>query len=360
MLESVTRVDTPSPHTVIVRLSRPFPLLPKLPLPALVLFLGTYSITGTLPHPANKKAVGSGPFMLESFTPDRSIRLVRVPRFFCQIDRLRTMTFRIFWDQGEIPLALASGEVDVYLFASCIQLRRFLDGYKFAPFTVLPLGNLHPYTVLSYNLRQKPFSDRKVRRAFALAIDRNFLADRLLHGMVKPLSGPFPPGALFYTPLPAPHDIAEANRLLDEAGYPRGKDGKRFSIIVDYSPDSPLPRELLRLLQYELAARLGIEVRTRDSESVSDWMRHVVTGDYQVVLDELFAWYDPVIGIHRLYSKNNSDRGIVWTNSGGYANDTVEALMQQATEEAIPRRRQTLYDRLQRELVEECPTVVDD
>ena len=232
-------------------------------------------------------------------------------------------------------------------------MRRFLDGYKFAPFTVLPLGNLHPYTVLSYNLRQKPFSDRKVRRAFALAIDRNFLADRLLHGMVKPLSGPFPPGALFYTPLPAPHDIAEANRLLDEAGYPRGKDGKRFSIIVDYSPDSPLPRELLRLLQYELAARLGIEVRTRDSESVSDWMRHVVTGDYQVVLDELFAWYDPVIGIHRLYSKNNSDRGIVWTNSGGYANDTVEALMQQATEEAIPLRRQTLYDRLQRELVED-------
>ena len=167
--------------------------------------------------------------------------------------------------------------------------------------------------------------------------------------MVKPLSGPFPPGALFYTPLPAPHDIAEANRLLDEAGYPRGKDGKRFSIIVDYSPDSPLPRELLRLLQYELAARLASVARLERS----DWMRHVVTGDYQVVLDELFAWYDPVIGIHRLYSKNNSDRGIVWTNSGGYANDTVEALMQQATEEAIPRRRQTLYDRLQRELVED-------
>ena len=82
-------------------------------------------------------------------------------------------------------------------------------------------------------------------------------------------------------------------------------------------------------------------------------MRHVVTGDYQVVLDELFAWYDPVIGIHRLYSKNNSGRGIVWTNSGGYANDTVEALMQQASEEATPNRRQALYDRLQRELVED-------
>lgn len=122
---------------------------------------------------------------------------------------------------------------------------------------------------------------------------------------------------------------------------------------MDYSPDSPLPRELLRLLRYELATRLGIEVRTRDSESVSDWMRHVVTGDYQVVLDELFAWYDPVIGIHRLYSKNNSGRGIVWTNSGGYANDTVEVLMQQASEEATPYRRQALYDRLQRELVED-------
>ena len=148
MLESVTRVDTPSPHTVIVRLSRPFPLLPKVLVPALVPILPRHVFDNGHPlptHPANKKAVGSGPFMLESFTPDRSIRLVRNPRFFLPdrpiADRL---TFRIFWDQGEIPLALASGEVDVYLFASCIQLRRFLDGYKFAPFTVLPLGNLHP------------------------------------------------------------------------------------------------------------------------------------------------------------------------------------------------------------------------
>ena len=111
MLESVTRVDTPSPHTVIVRLSRPFPLLPKVLVPALVPILPRHVFDNGHPlptHPANRKAVGSGPFMLESFTPDRSIRLVRNPRFFLPdrpiADRL---TFRIFWDQGEIPLALA-------------------------------------------------------------------------------------------------------------------------------------------------------------------------------------------------------------------------------------------------------------
>lgn len=358
MLESVTGVDAPSPFTAVVRLSRPFPLLPKVLVPSLVPILPRHVFDDGRPfptHPANREAVGSGPFMLESFVPDRFIRLRRNPRFFLPGKPLaERLTFRIFWDQGEIPLALAAGEVDAYLFASCLQLRRFLDDYKFAPFAVLPLGNLHSYTVFSYNLRRKPFSDRRVRRAFALAVDRNFIARRLLHGMVEPLSGPIPPGAPFHTPLPAPHDIEEADRLLDEAGYPRGKDGKRFSLIVDYSPDSPLPRELLRLLQYELAARLGIEVRTRDSQSVSDWMRRVVADDYQVVLDELFAWHDPVIGIHRLYSKNNSGRGIVWANSSGYASDEAETLMRQASEEADPQRRQSLYDALQRRLADDC------
>ena len=358
MLESVAGVDTPGPFTAVVRLSRPFPPLPKVLVPALVPILPRHVFDDGRPfpaHPANWEAVGSGPFMLEAFVPDRFIRLRRNPRFFLpgkpRADRL---TFRIFWDQGEIPLALAAGEVDAYLFASCLQLRRFLDDYKFAPFTVLPLGNLHPYTVFLYNLRRKPFSDCRVRRAFALAIDRGFLANRLLRGMVRPLSGPIPPGAPFHTPLPSAHDIEEADRLLDEAGYPRGKDGKRFSLLVDYAPDSPLSRELLRLLQYELAARLGIEVRTRDSQNVSDWMRHVVTDDYQVVLDELFAWHDPAIGIHRLYSRNNRGRRVVWANSSGYADGTAESLMRRAAEEAGQDGRQALYGELQRKLAGDC------
>ena len=87
----------------------------------------------------------------------------------------------------------------------------------------------------------------------------------------------------------------------------------------------------------------------------SEWMRHVSTGAFQVSLDELFAWHDPVVGIHRLYSARNARSNIPWANMGNYANPHAERLMSDASSETDPGKRRELYAAFQRVVAEDHP-----
>lgn len=154
------------------------------------------------------------------------------------------------------------------------------------------------------------------------------------------------------------YDPARANALLDEAGYPRGTDGKRFVLRLNYSPDiSPGLQDLIKYLQHEFAVRLGIVLETRDVESVARWRRILSEGDFDVALDEVFFWQDPVVGFHRLYSGGNRQRRLIWTNMTGYAEPLVEELMEQAGQTADKHVRQELYARIQERIARDNPAL---
>ena len=76
-----------------------------------------------------------------------------------------------------------------------------------------------------------PTCDARVRRAIILAVDGQTYSDTIWRGLAIPLSVPAVPGSLGARPdIPIPYDPAEANQLLDEAGFTRGADGIRFSM----------------------------------------------------------------------------------------------------------------------------------
>lgn len=355
LLEALREVETPDEHTVVLRLSRPFPALPKVLIPSLAPILPrhVYDTGQPLPgHPANSAPVGSGPFMLESFVPNREIRLKRHTAFFLPgeplLDRI---TYRIYWDQSETASALAYGGIDVLPLASPFFIHDFRRNHPDVAVAFLETPNLNLYMALEYNLRKKPLSDLRVREAVALAVNRARLAEE---SGLRPQYGPIPPGAPFFSPLSLPYDPERANRLLDEAGYPRRADGKRFSLTVDYIPGEDFFPAVVQMLRLDLE-RVGIDVRAVDSPNFTQWMRHIATGRYQAALDGLFAWHDPVVGVHRLYSGRHAERNVIWSNAEGYENPEVEDLMKAASSEADPIRRQTLYDRFQRVVAQDHP-----
>ena len=70
-----------------------------------------------------------------------------------------------------------------------------------------------------------PFDDVRVRKAFAMAVDRETLCTRVLKSDQEPAYFFTPPGSAGYTcEARIPYDTGEAQRLLAEAGYPGGKD----------------------------------------------------------------------------------------------------------------------------------------
>ena len=84
------------------------------------------------------------------------------------------------------------------------------------------------------------------------------------------------------------------------------------------------------------------------------WAGRVAQGDFDMTMDLVFNWGDPVIGVHRTYLSSNI-RPVIWSNTQGYENERVDALLEQAGKELDPERRAALYAEFQDIIAEEVP-----
>jgi peptide/nickel transport system substrate-binding protein len=68
-------------------------------------------------------------------------------------------------------------------------------------------------------------------------------------------------------------------------------------------------------------------------------------------------FYDPAVGIQRLYWSKNFKPGVPFTNGSRYANPEVDRLLEAAAVEADPEKRRKLFDNFQNVVVEDLPTL---
>ncbi|MET8127882.1 ABC transporter substrate-binding protein [Streptomyces sp. NPDC005231] len=111
-------------------------------------------------------------------------------------------------------------------------------------------------------------ADAVVRRAIALATDKQTLVDKVLDGLGQVGAGYIPPTWKQWAWKPAPgdeqsYDIAKANSLLDEAGYTKGKDGIRVS---------PKTKKPLRL---RLGTHSDAATDTQIATYLTGWMKQI-------------------------------------------------------------------------------------
>jgi peptide/nickel transport system substrate-binding protein len=351
MFGPVEAVDTPDPHTAIIRLSAPHP--------ALLLAL-TGALCPIIPqhvygdgqdvrdHPANNAPVGSGPFRLAEYRPGEQITLERFDDFF--IDGrpyLDGITIRIVRDAASVTLSLESGEADAGIITDASAITRLgaTDGL-----TVTPRGfeGIGPIQWLAFNTRVAPLDDVRVRQAIAYSMDRDFILNALMRGVAASQQGPIIESSPFFNPdMPSYNlDLDRANALLDEAGYPRDADGNRFTITMDTIPgrDSALGNvpEYLRSQLREV----GINVELRTSPDFPTWAGRLASGDFQMSMDVVFNWGDPVIGVHRTYLSSNI-RPVIWSNTQGYVNARVDELLAEAGSTLDTDARRALYAEFQ-------------
>jgi ABC-type transport system substrate-binding protein len=124
-------------------------------------------------------------------------------------------------------------------------------------------------TGLFFNTTRPPFDDARVRRAVARSIDRARIVDVALAGYGQPTSSPVAPDSPLAWAPPVERDTAEADRLLDLAGWRRGPDGTRARggrrLDVELLSVGSGDNVAEQLIQADLAAR-GIVLRVRQTE----------------------------------------------------------------------------------------------
>lgn len=208
--------------------------------------------------------VGTGPFMLESFTAAQSTVLVRNPHYWGDegpyLDEISLLNFN---DTDALVNALLSNQVD-----AVAQIPPALTEVIGADERINVLdsetGMYLPFTM---RVDRPPFDDERVRQAFRLAVDREGMIEQVLSGSGSVGNDMF---AVFDPAYPEDlpqrtQDIEEAQRLLSEAGHP---DGLEVELVT-----APIQSGVVEAAQVfaEQVAEAGITVNINRMDLTTYW-----------------------------------------------------------------------------------------
>lgn len=217
--------------------------------------------------------VTNGPFKLASFDAERLI-----------LDRSET-----YWNREAVKLERVS-------FVAAASPEKALDAYREgkidavtnAEFSPAALKLLEPFddfrrtahnalNLYEFNTNRIPFSDRRVRLALALAIEREKITEGELQGTTRPADGFLPAGGATEERLSL--DVRRAKTLLDEAGFPAGSGFPTIQLVVNRNDAQ---QRIAKAVAEMWKANLGIEtnILVRESAEIESAR---VTGAYDII-----------------------------------------------------------------------------
>jgi peptide/nickel transport system substrate-binding protein len=227
------------------------------------------------------RAIGTGPFLLESWRRGETCVLRANPDYFAGRPAVERLVFRIIRDPEARAMALEAGDVDLISFrASLTAVERIARDQRF--FLLKRAGQTSE--VIFLNTDRSPLADRRVRQALAYALDLNKMVTELLGDAAEPGRHFFAAGfGDFVSPKPyvPPWDRERARGLLAEAGFRPGpdgiltKDGRRLSLrltLVGRNAENMLLAGAIQ--QYLQAAGVEIILHPVENAAIIEDLRH--------------------------------------------------------------------------------------
>jgi len=221
-----------------------------------------------------KTFIGTGPFKLESYTPKVGASFVRNDGYWGEKALPDRIEFKFFADVQPRILALQAGEVDL-LDALPLDISQVMLANP--DITVLRVAST-AHRQLHMRCDTAPFTDKRVRQAMALCIDRTKLVDGLCRGMAAAGNdSPFAP-AFPQTDTSVPQraqDLAKAKQLLGEAGFSEGFD---ITLTTLRYSDIPAYAQLFQNFAKEIGIRVALNIEDQDKYygkavfGQSDWL----------------------------------------------------------------------------------------
>ncbi|MGO8868309.1 MAG: ABC transporter substrate-binding protein [Alphaproteobacteria bacterium] len=308
-----------------------------------------------------RQPIGTGPFMLKEWKKGSYLILERNPNYWNPghpyLDRI---VMRVIPDDNAKVAALESGEIDLApmntIAGATLQL---LAKRKDLVISHDGSEGLGPVMGLLVNLREKPLSELKVREAISLGLDRKKIASIIFYGQGEPANNPIVhANPVYYDKSLAPYefDPAKANKLLDEAGYPRGADKMRFKIRLAGLPYGSAYDRLAEYVKLALG-NVGIEV-TLVNQDMASWLKQVYTDwDYDLANAFLHDYSDPSIVFEQEFTTAAIKKGGTFNNNMDYRNPKLDEILEQASGESDVAKRQKLYFEAERILHHDMPEI---
>jgi peptide/nickel transport system substrate-binding protein len=306
--------------------------------------------------------IGTGPFLIDSYSPRRRLVLVRNPRYWNRaasrggphIDRIVHVYLK---DSTTQEVQFETGEVNMINPLDFGVRRRLAE---------LPHVRVeHPPGVaweqLSFNLSDPLMRDVNVRRAICYAIDRSELIRLSTRGETFPLdSFLVPQQQPYYTPAWKRYepDPAKVEQALAASGYTRNadgvfeKDGRELTVELSTIAGNETRKQNLRLIAAQLE-RVGIRARIRIAADFFDTSGPLLTGRYQIGEFAFSATADPSsTGIFRSDQVPAQKNGFAGQNTYFLRDPELDRLLDASDAQLDEGRRAELMRRIQERLAD--------
>ncbi|MEX0800357.1 MAG: peptide ABC transporter substrate-binding protein [Dehalococcoidia bacterium] len=289
---------------------------------------------------------GTGPFQLEEWELGQSLVLTANQNYYLDPKpSLAKVTYLLAG--GSALVMYENDEIDLTgVGVNDIERIRDPNDPLNAEFTENP--SLDTYYV-GFNTEEPPFDDPDVRRAFAMATDRQVLAEVVLKDLVLPASGILPPGMPgFNEDLEGlEFDPDAARELLDDAGGP----GALGDIELLSSGRGASVGPIIEALVAMWEENLGVTVEV-NQEEFGLFLRDLDEGNYQMFdLGWIADYVDPQNFLDIKFHSESAN------NETNYASDEVDALLEEARTEQDEAARLELYQQAEEMIVNDAPWV---
>jgi peptide/nickel transport system substrate-binding protein len=351
---TVDKIETPDAATVIVHYTAPYA-------PALIAWTvgiipaHVYGGGPLTESKGNTEPVGTGPFRLSRWEPDRSLLLEANQGWWSGRPNLDSIELRLGIGRTDELAELRDGKLD---FASVPDVTSWSTDAQTPDFradfeVATEVGSL--FRSLAWNVQRAPFDDARVRLALTMSLNRSRVIEDVLLSQAQVMSAPLFPNMFGADPTIAPHpfDLDRAVKLLDEAGHPAGPKGRfPLHLIALETQRTPPNEEMFAIFRRDLSG-IGIDLAV-EYLAAKDYEARIVMRDFDAVF---FGWLPDIpdpdpSGL--LHSRNIK----LGQNFAGYANPEVDKLLEAAVATSNRDERKALYHKLHAILHAELPYTV--
>ncbi len=263
----------------------------------------------------NRNPVGTGPYILKSWTAGDRMVLERNPDYWNKghphLDRI---ILKPLPDAQSRFASLQSGEADIVWDDEA-------DADSIQKAQTDPKLTVHSYAgsgaaVYAFNTKVAPFDDVRVRQALVMAIDRKKMSQALTNGMSRPATNPYGDGSWVKCTDDGalPNDIEKAKALIKDYGKP-----VEFKMIVTATPRGRTVGQILQQFWKNVGANMEIEQIDQASIVPRAFMRQFQLTPWRIID---LADPDP-----QMYANFHTGSPVALAN---YSNPELDALLEHA------------------------------
>lgn len=325
-LSAVSAVTAVDPDTVVITV--------KAPTPNLLTNLGGFKGMAIVQrrniesgqvatHP-----VGTGPFAFVARKSGDSITLKANPRFWGGPPKVSGVTFRFIPEASTALSALQAGEID---WTDSIPPQR-VSQLRSDDSLRLAVAPSNDYWYLALNEARAPWSDVRVRRAIAYAIDRDSIVRATSYGTAAVNQLAIPTGNPWYTAYNGYFlDLEKAKGLLAEAGV---RDQRMDMLVTDEYPETITTAQIIA----DNLAPLGITVDIRTVDFAT-WLDEQNSGHFDMLMMGWLGNIDP----DDFYYAQHHSAGT--SNAQKFSDPEVDRLLDDGRVQVDRQARATDYQR---------------